>query len=247
MGFFKNFFSANDEDHNLSEEEQRKLDSMMNGESEEIEENFGASETIISPKEFVATLSSVDEINRVRNLLDKREKELTPVQVEVIKEKKVEPETKKLPEVEKISEYETQDEDDEFATIDEISSKQNEEIDRFFSEAQENYNELVNIFGKENLFKNVEDESSLSVANGKPLFQVGFREKDAFKSKDDAKLQNSWFIANIKQFSKLKSFKMLRSDEGMKDLICEMEGGVMILSFRATDFLDSKKSFDFSL
>ena len=40
---------------------------------------------------------------------------------------------------------------------------------------------------------------------------------------------------------------MLRSEQGMKDLVSEKEQFVIIISFRATSFLNSIDDFDFNL
>lgn len=259
MGIFDKFKKKTEE---LSDEEKEKLDYIMypgekDSDSEERIERSGEFDIF----SYISTLDTVNQINRIRNMLDEQERQLTgkisnhdnytyEVEEDLPKEEKEpskddikEESNKKEPVEFEVEEVETYKEIEE---PDEISEKENPVIeDEFETQTSLFYDKVKEIFGEENMFSRVEEESNLDILKGKKVFHIGLRQKSAFGQETSIKDENSWFITTVKQLDDLKNFKMMRSEEGIKDLVWDRGDYAILLSFRATTILSSIDEFDF--
>jgi hypothetical protein len=137
---------------------------------------------------------------------------------------------------------ETESSDADFLDIDSISNSESD----MPAEAELYLENIKAVFGEENIMSQIEDKNSTTYNPNKKLLHIGVRQHSSF-GHGDALQENAWFIGQVKQLEDLKSYKMLRSEQGMKDLVVEKEHVVVIISFRATSFLNSINEFDFTL
>jgi hypothetical protein len=314
MDFIKKIFSS--KKHELSEDEHEKFQSMISNHSAKSSFNI---------TEYIHSLSTLEEINRIRNLLDKREQEIeqgnlflidadlktkhipeflsdekedsdpyfqdlgdepvSQIEEEFKNEevKEIEP-TQDIPIPEKIENddfFKQENEEDNKDILDthsEIDSllKDIEEDEKkeenIINENPESYdiietypnseeinlssfdsetglfkNSLIDIFGSENVLSTVQKHLPIDGLRDKKIFHIGIRNKHFFNSGKSLSEENSWFISKIKQLPELKQFKVIRSEQGSKDLVWIKEDYAILISFRATTFLKSLEEFDFNL
>lgn len=275
MGLFDKF-KKQQQGHDLSEEEQEQLNSMMNSPSPSENSTF----EII---EYIKSITTLHEINKLRNLLDMQEEVLTGIHP-VDKEEKIsnniqthhnessftiEEETKTPQDISQdttqpLEENETYEssnpqkhefeieEVDDYKTIDDTYEEPVEEIqeieDEFSIQKELFLDKLKDLFGEDNIFVNVEENSEIESLKNKKILHIGLRQKYAFGvDTTTPQEENKWFISTIKQLDDLKNFKMLRSEEGIKDLVWDRGDFAILLSFRSTNLLNSVHEFDFDL
>ncbi len=138
------------------------------------------------------------------------------------------------------------DKDSDFIEFDSLNTKKTVEEDILSPEMDLYCEKIKTIFGEENFFARIEEENKTSYNSNKKLLHIGIRQKENFGQGNTLE-ENAWFIGHIKQLEDLKSYKMLRSEQGMKDLVKEDPSFVTIISFRGTSFLNSLEEFDFEL
>ena len=284
MGIFDKF-KKQQQAHDLSEEEQEQLTSMMNTPSS----NDDATFDIV---EYIKSISTLHEVNKLRNLLDMQEEVITGIHP-VDKEKDnpaeykeessysqpsftIEEEERPVPEIkEEYSQdkeegfqnlqdnesYESSNEDkhnfeveevDDYKTLEDNFEDKFEEVDSIedeFSIQKELFlDKLKELFGEDNIFVNVQENSAIESLKDKKVLHIGLRQKYAFGlDSTTPQEENKWFITTIKQLDDLKNFKMLRSEEGIKDLVWDRGDFAILLSFRSTNLLNSVNEFDFEL
>lgn len=268
MGIFGKF-KKQQQSHELSEEEQEQLTSMMDSPSPSQDSTF----EII---EYIKSITTLHEINKLRNILDKQEETLTGVHP-VDKEENfsnqskftIEEETQPHQEISQVETqpleenetYESSDPQkhefeiekvDDYKTIEDDYAEPTEEIqetkDEFSIQKELFLDKLKDLFGEDNFFVNIEEKSEIESLKGKKILHIGLRQKYAFGlDTTTPQEENKWFISTIKQLDDLKNFKMLRSEEGIKDLVWDRGDFAILLSFRSTNLLNSVNEFDFDL
>ena len=140
---------------------------------------------------------------------------------------------------------EPEEEDNDFVDLTQDSTTPLKET--FSSSAMDLYLEKVSsIFGAENIISIQKEQGATSFNPTKKLLHIGIRNRDRF-GHGDMNEENAWFIGQVKQLDDLKSYKMLKSEKGLKDLIKEEDSHITIISFRATPYLNSMDEFDFEL
>lgn len=317
----------------LTEEEKEKFTQLLSNNQEESSENQKQFDIFT----YVKSLNSIHEINKIRNLLDEQEKQLTQDTnsyvddysqdvYEDIKEEGVDTPTNNI-EIEEVDSYKNIEENssqnsqrdnsinqdsynknpednshnsEEVSSIDQDSYKENsednskevnsidqdsyndnsednslnpenihiEEVDSYKDIEEENiyekeppqqqddeftkettklYQKIKEIFGEENVFTTTVENSQIEVIKNKKTFHIGIRDKNSFDKQNTTQDENQWFIKGIKQLENLKEFKIIRSEEGIKDLLLERGDYAILLSFKATNILSSKDSFDFGI
>ena len=305
------------EDHELSEEEKEKLESIV-----EEDERDGVEKSVKfeDVAKYVESITNIYQINRIRNLLDAKEKYLEDGYSEDMssggfsskerKDEKVvagddkENRSKRVDfEVEDVGEVSSSYEDEYLEDVgegeygedidgekdknskegnkeeivDDLEHEEDYESDDVGDESEESagefvevvdvdedkeknelrvsdegfdekvYEEIVKIFGEENVFYTRENNTNLDVLKDKNILHIGIRKLDAFDEESSVSDENSWFVSNIKNLSVLKEFKMIRSQEGIKDLMCEIdESSAVVISYRSISLLDDREDFDFS-
>ena len=211
----------------------------------------------------------LDEINKIRNFLDRKEEELIENKaknkiIDNSNEKLVgETDSKQIGEVnieKKITQEELNNETYEVEY--KLKSKENKieesekseeykevEIDSIKNKAEPILEKIKNIFGEENVFFDEDKKSTYENLNYRNLYYIGIRKKDEFKNpKSHWAEENSWFVKNIKKLEELKQFKVLESKEGLKDLLFDIDSeNSIILSFKTTDKLKDESSFEFPI
>ena len=129
------------------------------------------------------------------------------------------------------------------------SYKVEEEIGReLYDKGDRVADELRDIFGVENIFVTTSNNSNLDVLKGKEIFHIGIRNENSQGGNFSVAQENSWFVSGVKRLSFLKNFKMIRSEESVKDLVWEIDSNkAIVLSYRSVTLLDEDGSFDFTL
>ena len=271
MGIFDKFKK---QDSHLSEEEKEKLDYLVYPDEEETKNTSSAQKESFDIFSHIRGISSIHEINKIRNMLDEQEKYLSgksteetttknykssqeqedypSIETQEIDEQEEEepPKKQETPEV-KLEEVQTYKEIEEEPLVKEEEEEDKNQPqhtssieDEFETQTSLFYDKVKNLFGEENMFYRSEEESQLNILKGKKVFQIGLRQKSAF-GEDNTKEENSWFVTTIKQLDELKNFKMMRSEEGIKDLVWDKGDYAILISFRATSLLSSTDEFDF--
>lgn len=277
MGIFDKF-KKQQQAHDLSEEEQEQLTSMINSPSSNEDSTFDI-------VEHIKSISTLHEVNKLRNLLDMQEEVITGIHP-VDKEKDsgveykeqstpvepsftIEEETKPVSEIKEETSQNLQDNEsyessnehkhnfeveevEDYKTIEDNYEDKFEEVDSIedeFSIQKELFlDKLKELFGEDNIFVNVQENSSIESLKDKKVLHIGLRQKYAFGlDSTSPQEENKWFITTIKQLDDLKNFKMLRSEEGIKDLVWDRGDFAILLSFRSTNLLNSVNEFDFEL
>lgn len=105
-------------------------------------------------------------------------------------------------------------------------------------------NKLRDIFTDENLFFKESSKINYDILKDEDVTCIGIRKKEAYFSWESASEQSTWFISEIKKFPELKNFKVIRSEDGIKDLIWNKEKPILI-SFRSINYLPSQDNFIF--
>ncbi len=105
-------------------------------------------------------------------------------------------------------------------------------------------NKLRDIFTDDNLFFKESKKISYEVLKGKEVTCIGIRKKSAYFTEESISEQNSTFISEIKKFDELKNFKVIRSEDGIKDLVWNKEHPVLIC-FRTVNLLPNQDFFSF--
>lgn len=291
MKFIKKIFTKSQED--ISPEEQEKLNSMLNEndvreediyidseneyiyhEEDEIKPSVNENEVEdieeIDLEEIVKKIKP-DQINKLRNLLDKKEEEIekkNPSIQTINKEKEETIEThehdeekekfEQENETDAIGELKTQEienikDEHEIAEESEENKLVEEEKEEYLELEGENNNnetftqneiiadEMKALFSKENIFVKTTRNSEHEVLDGKTLTQINVFDNFSDMNTSVSE-QNSWFVSNIKKLSELKNFKILKSEEGVKDLVWEKDEPVMIC-FRANNVVNNIEEF----
>ena len=105
-------------------------------------------------------------------------------------------------------------------------------------------NKLRDIFTDDNLFFKESKKISYEILKGKEVTCVGIRKKSAYFTEESISEQNSTFITEIKKFDELKNCKVIRSEDGIKDLVWNKEHPVLIC-FRTVNLLPNQDFFSF--
>ena len=105
-------------------------------------------------------------------------------------------------------------------------------------------NKLRDIFTDDNLFFKESKKISYEILKGKEVTCIGIRKKSAYFTEESISEQNSTFISEIKKFDELKNFKVIRSEDGIKDLVWNKEHPVLIC-FRTVNLLPNQDFFSF--
>lgn len=268
MGIFRSMFSRQDDE--LDEYEKEKLSNITSYNEQTVEKEHA--EIVKKPTvvEFVSSLNSIVEINKVRNALDAREEQLTgkrPTVEDLGKKEDIEiheEEVQKVPtpefEVEEVEDIHKVEVSDEISTIEDTQIEVQEEdeyveLDTVKSENKPSFEvesglflkHVIEVFGEQNVFSIIEEKLGLDYLKGKPVLHIGIRNKDFFMQDVPVSEQNYWFVSFVKKVENLKNFKFIRSEEGMKDLVWERDEGFILISFKATQYLQSLDEFDFEL
>lgn len=105
-------------------------------------------------------------------------------------------------------------------------------------------NKLRDIFTDENMFFKESKQINYEILKGEEVTCIGIRKKEAYFNWESVSEQSAWFISEIKKFNELKNFKVIRSEEGIKDLVWNKERPI-IISFRSVNHLPNQDNFIF--
>lgn len=106
-------------------------------------------------------------------------------------------------------------------------------------------NRLRDIFSDENLFYRVSTKINYDILNGKEVTCIGVRRKDAYYNWQSISEQTAWFISEIKKVNEVKNFKIIKSEDGIRDLVWNKDEHPILICFKSVELLPNQDEFNF--